>query len=108
MLLLKRATDAAMDVYGQVRDDFGTSFHFPTPEIVRPDHSPDPAVAGSCLLYYPTANARKQDKEGIPKVRKSPLRRRTEPPLEGRSETLTLLSLQVQIIHWGDSSDVGS
>ena len=72
---VKRTADALaqesyrrrMDVYGQVGDDFGTtSFHFPTPEIVRPDHSPDPAVAGSCLLYYPTATARRQDKEGIP------------------------------------------
>ena len=77
---VKRTADALaqesyrrrMDVYGQVRDDFGTSFHFPTPEIVRPDHSPDPAVAGSCLLYYPTANARKQDKEGIPESPEEP------------------------------------
>lgn len=77
---VKRTADALaqesyrrrMDVYGQVGDDFGTSFHFPTPEIVRPDHSPDPAVAGSCLLYYPTANARKQDKEGIPKSPEEP------------------------------------
>jgi hypothetical protein len=52
-----------MDVYGHgfgVSDggDFGTSFHFPPPEIVRPSHSPNAAVAGSCLLYYPTASAR--------------------------------------------------
>ena len=45
-----------MDVYGHnVGDEFGTSFHFPPQEIVRPDHSPEAAVAGSCLLYYPTA-----------------------------------------------------
>jgi len=45
-----------MDVYGHnVGDDFGSSFHFPPQEIVRPNHSPEAAVAGSCLLYYPTA-----------------------------------------------------
>lgn len=47
-----------MDVYGHsVGDEFGTSFHFASPQVVRPDHSPDGAVAGSCLLYYPTARA---------------------------------------------------
>jgi len=51
-----------MDVCGR---NFGvsneTSFHYPPPEIVRPNHSPSAAVAGSCLLYYPTASARAGD-----------------------------------------------
>jgi hypothetical protein len=70
---VKRTADALaqecykrrMDVFGQtVGDDFGSSFHFPPAEIVRPEHSPEAAVAGSCLLYYPTA--RTHTKNGIP------------------------------------------
>ena len=60
-----------MDVYGHnVGDEFGTSFHFPPTEIVRPDHSPEAAVAGSCLLYYPTARA--AERTGIPATPKEP------------------------------------
>jgi hypothetical protein len=65
---VKRTADALadesyrrrMDVYGRsVAQEFadGSSFHFTPPEIVRPGHSPEASVAGSCLLYYPTANA---------------------------------------------------
>lgn len=62
-----------MDVYGHGfgvsnAGEFGTSFHFPPPEIVRPDHSPNAAVAGSCLLYYPTASARGGDVSASPLV----------------------------------------
>ena len=68
-----------MDVYGQVRDDFGTSFHFPTRKSYAPiTHPIQQSLEAACCTIRPQTHANKI-KKAFPKVRKSPLRRRTEP-----------------------------